>query len=590
MLSLNDPVQRRLATQVVVFVTCPPRTLSAYTERARRLGETPERQKNQDLWNYLNHFLDLRFELAQDKDSVVAELAQNNFSRAFLERYLPADQFVEKFAQYMDWQTSGKIPESPIETRNIIHFCEKRFIEAQKRDAIKENAEKWARELKRMAELREKIENANFPTRLKLVLGRSFGDEGEEQFGKLAVEAINTPELMSENAFLLLNQAGAINSYRFLTALGTFDINHRFEARLESEARDFRGGNNLGWYHAGLASHSSAFVEAQLDLLMDNPGFCKDALLSAMQMTGPTGGNRRRLQNLIARKQVASETFARVFNGGRWLDNLPTNEVRSVFEYIALCSEDWPKLLVPVISTYLHPQKKLALELIPIAVKALLEIESFLDDSLHWECCQVAVGIGKSDLSRAFELFSQQLAALASSESSARWIPLSEYGGNDFWEFLRKNNPEKAYRSLLSVRCTRLKDALSTALDLEKDCEVLLKICKESEASAEFVASLLSGTHPGFFHFAYGLMNLFPLNTHISHSLESAALYGVRSALYGDDSCIFEASLKGVENELISANTPVKFLPWLEGLKSKVRGLIKSAAARQNKYYHLGWD
>jgi hypothetical protein len=120
--------------------------------------------------------------------------------------------------------------------------------------------------------------------------------------------------------------------------------------------------------------------------------------------------------------------------------------------------------MVHIISLYLHPEKPLPAELIPIAERTLRGVDA-IDDGIDWDCGQVAIGIARTDVGKALELLGNQIDLFKNMSRLARslpdmWMPLHSYRSNDFWEFLRNRSPEKAYRELLTLRGSASKSDL----------------------------------------------------------------------------------------------------------------------------------
>lgn len=280
-----------------------------------------------------------------------------------------------------------------------------------------------------------------------------------------------------------------------------------------------------------------------------------------------------------------------MITGGRWLDELPLTEVRTILEFIATGPAGWPKSMVRVLSFYLRGGKALPHELISVAERALVEVDS-LDDDLDWNCSQVAIGIGRSDLDKAFGLFKRQIAAMKSGDLGSTWIPFHPYRSDEFWKFLRGKNPERAYRQLLALRGSEDKSEIGLVLDLEKHTDVLVKIAAEGEDNAAFFSGLVSGAQQGFSPFACSLMQLFPASEAIRSSLSSVAIYQVGSGEFnfGSASDKFQQAIAAIESELSTPSTPSQFIGWLEELKDRIQSARSSRRFRGNDEDSLDWD
>ena len=142
-----------------------------------------------------------------------------------------------------------------------------------------------------------------------------------------------------------------------------------------------------------------------------------------------------------------------MFTTGSWLRELPPVEVRTILEFVAAGPPGWHKLVVRILSLYLHPGRALPSELIPDAENAICEYD-LPNSDLDWHCGQIAIGIGKTDLERAFGLLKRQILALRVAnwnEAQLIWNPFGCYRSHNFWEFMRNYAPERAYRELLAL-------------------------------------------------------------------------------------------------------------------------------------------
>jgi hypothetical protein len=602
MLASADDRERWLGAQAVVMATTPPHALSGYSVHARRLRERPASRRWKDVHDYLENLIELRFELTQNCDPNIAELAQDGFIRAFQERFIPPDRNVSGLEKFMQWQRARKLEEDEREIRQVIHCVESEYVERSQQPDQMEHADKWVSVLARLAALRRQLDDGSFDLRLKIAVGRAFAHDWEELDGKrvygyetrcrvLAEEAVAKRELMTDAAWRLLRDDGSYNAQTFIIALGAADRSASFLPRFEMDLADERGSHNYGLYLVGVQRHSPDLVDRRLDELAVRQDVPKQNLLTLIKLAGPTAGNRRRLLQLLAEKSVEPSAVARMFAVGRWLGSIPDSEVRTILEFIATGPPDWPKWTVDILSLYLHHNKPLPAELIPIAERALREVDT-ADGHVDWSSGQVAVGIARTNLESAFQLLRSQIAASKQADWRTRqlhqmWRPFHRHGPNDFWDFMRGLAPERAYRELLALQGAQSESEVGLVLDLEKHRDVLLKIAREDEANAVFFSRLVSGAQPGFFPFSYSLMGLFPGNGTVPSHLASAAVYQL-SFGFGDGH--YSQALERVEAEIKSESTPKQFLAWLENLKSQVNGAMRRDRPRPEADSYLGWD
>jgi hypothetical protein len=605
MLESHDPTERRLGARALITATAPPHHLGGYAHNTRRLGVPPPNRLWREVHDYLAHLIELRFDLSCGGDQSVADFVQEKFVNVFheLRNQLPPDRFLALFEKFVNWQASGRLKADEREIRKVIHWIEKDYITASKQPGAAEHAEKWKTVLERVTALRARFDQGSYIVRLRIALGNAFDAEWEEHNGKrlysfdkrcqvLAQEAVSQPALLDDEGWAVVNNSQSHQLLTFLVALGEFDKAHLFLDRLEASAGDARGEYNFACYLSGLHRQDAGFVDTRVEELMSRPKFPKIALLNALKSTGPTEGNRRRLLALIAEQAVAPPTVATMFTYGKWLDDLPSSEVRTILEYVASEPDDWPKQIVHILSLYLHADKALPRELIPIAERALNQLE-IVGDSLDWECGQVAIGIGKSDFEKALELLKRQAGALKTAGWDRKtWTPFSEHRSKDFWQFVRDKDPSRAYRELLVLEGMEDKHEIGLLLDLEHHRDVIQKIATEDESKGIFFAGLVSGAQKDFFPFAYALMQTFPRSEGIRSELASAAAYSVGSGefSFGTEVDKFQQARTAIESELKSPNTPAECRPWLEQVLSRVQTALKNSPFRDRSEDYLGWD
>jgi hypothetical protein len=283
-----------------------------------------------------------------------------------------------------------------------------------------------------------------------------------------------------------------------------------------------------------------------------------------------------------------------MFTSGRWLENVPVAEVVIIMEYIMQGAKG-AKWAAHVLSLYLHLNKPLPKELFPIGERILEASEVTLDES-H-ECNNIARGIAITDLEKGFALFYKHLAALNESdwhELRGGWSPLQRYGTHEFWDYLRTQDTERAYRCLCVVQNSNVRIQLlkldhggQPLLDLASHHCVLLRIANESEENAERIGSLISMKQPGYFAFAYELLSGRPLDGRVASAMSSMVVdsFGFSSSMDG-----LQHALNAVELELKKPGTPNHGREWLENLIRRIREALKAVPWNIGNREYLGWN
>src|SRR5262249_38379630 len=141
--------------------------------------------------------------------------------------------------------------------------------------------------------------------------------------------------------------------------------------------------------------------------------------------------------------------LAQMFSTGRWLDNLPPAQVAAVFDYMSR-GKDTAKWVAGDFALCLDHEKSVPRELFNTARQILISPTAEVD-SEGYDLDRIALGLAKTDIEAGIELLGQQLERLAAPEAFTNryWSPLQTFGERSFWEYLRDNAPESAYRCLV---------------------------------------------------------------------------------------------------------------------------------------------
>jgi hypothetical protein len=397
---------------------------------------------------------------------------------------------------------------------------------------------------------------------------------------------------MTNDAWAAIKDANSHLAGEFLMFLGECDLQKHFIAQFESETADHAGKWRLGLYCFGLNRSDSGYVESYLERLSHNPSFDKGALLLPIAFIGSTPANRKRLLQLIANKSVAPLDVTNMFRAGRWFEGVPISDVVAIMEYMAQ-GENWAQMLADVISLYLHLNKPLPKELFPLGERILRESYLTLNDS--YDCNQIAIGIARTDLEKGFALLKERIDVLNEKDwhgLSGGWNPLSRYGGHEFWNYLRSENAERAYRYFCTltnphIRHEIIGDDARVLLDLENHRPILLKIANENEKDAEQLAFSVSYKQPGFLAFAFELLAGRLLDGNVASRLSSTV---VEQDGFGTPLNKLQIALNNIESELKKTGLPEHGRAWLERLKQKVQETIKTSPWNSGEHEFLGWQ
>jgi hypothetical protein len=296
------------------------------------------------------------------------------------------------------------------------------------------------------------------------------------------------------------------------------------------------------------------------------------------------------LLQFIADKALQPTDVTRLFTGGRWLVDAPVSEARTIVEYMAQ-GENWESAVADVVSLYLHLNKPLPRELIPLGERILSGINISLNQNDTYHCNQIAIGIAKTDLERGFALLADRVAILNATdwrEWAGGWNPFSRYGGHEFWDYLRSENPERAYRCFCTLKNHHdlFDDDHRFLLDLENHGPILLQIAKENDENAERIAFAVSFKQPGFMRFAFALLEGRALDCKVASCLAS---HIVEQNGWGTPIDKLQSSLSRIEAELKVTELPAHGRLWLDRLKCRTLEAIKTSHWNDGEHESLGW-
>ena len=200
---------------------------------------------------------------------------------------------------------------------------------------------------------------------------------------------------------------------------------------------------------------------------------------------------------------------------------------------------------------------------------------------MHW-CSFVVCG---------FDILAERVAILNETDWrrwAGGWNPINRYGGHEFWDYLRSENPERAYRCFCNLknRHNLAGDDQRFLLDLENHTAILLQISKENDENAQRIAFSVSFKQPGFFQFAFALLEGRSLDGNVASCLGS---HVVEQGGWGTPIDKLQSAAKRIESELKTSELPKHGRLWLERLKQRTLQAIKTSHWNDGEHENLGW-
>ncbi len=596
MLTASDLTLRKLGLKAIITATNPPDTLGGRSVTVRRLGSRPRYGTWKDCWDFLLRMVRRRLTMCLENEPELRAMALDKLPNAIsrLSGHLRVEDAMQIVRDISEQYFRGNVQLDPLALRENVKWL-RGFYERSRGNSGQEKwQEGWAKTIEELDALLTRLENGTFDHRLRLAIGRTF-EHGDVVFEdrklyqyqvrilQLAREACREPQIMSNATWELLSDKEALNRGDFAFFLGENDEQHQHFQAMLARAVDFQWSRLLGIYLSGAMKSMASWVEATLDEMLISPTAPKSSLLIAICGIGPTEGNRARLKQLLLNHSVSADEVANAFSYGRWLDGLPIEEVRDVLKFI-LSEPDHEVALLNVSSLYLHHQKPLPRELFDI-VRPVLNAPIHARMNSTYELDQVATGLARTDLEAGLELLREAIRRLSDAKSRVWWMgwnPFESYGTRDFWEYLRTQSPQCAYEILgawdVKSPGPDLQDhGQRYLLDLSAHQSVLVNIARTNRNAACIFAKCMPSVQPGFFQFAYELIEIYPDDNGVVGALNSAL---IPTSGWGYEYDWLTKASETVQAELKVTSLSPAARGWLESLQEVI--LMRRSESRRD--------
>ena len=601
----NNTVHRNLGVRCVVTATNYPHSLSGGAVNARRLGGGPTWHTLNDEWTYLEAMLQLRFELCALADKVVSDAAKDKFFAAVeqISEDLPAVRFLPILEKAVQWHREGRLADDVSDVRHVLQWTKERYKTSMSHSDQERWHKDWSEALTRIDALIAHYEQGSFLCRLKLAVGRQFEFNHQEVNGvriyeyerraqAMAEEVAANPAVMSDEAWHLVGDENAYNVAEFAASLGRVDRGAALLEALEKRSSNARWAWIFGLYLWGRHKSEPAVADSVLDRLIDTPTGSKLLALTAIKLIGPTDANWHRLEKLLVSRTVTPLEIAHTFSTGGWLNGQEPLRASKVFEFIASAGgmTNW---VLQNLSLYVFSEKPLPRELFALAERVLLDPPTDRQDCAFERDC-IALGMAKTDIEAALSLLDRQVVVIEQCRSAHRdiWIPIPSHGQRRFWEFLRTNAPEKAYRIFGRFKPPPVWSGFrnipqTPVLDLQNHGQLLLTIAREDRGSALVFAAASCVSQFGFFDFAYGLLDIYPNDDQVKATLSDAVCE--RSG-FGSDREHCSRAISRIEEQVRRSDLPVVARHWLTTLKNWLNDQMNKERRCFRDDDHVSWD
>jgi hypothetical protein len=443
----------------------------------------------------------------------------------------------------------------------------------------------------RVRQLLEMLDEAGFQVNLKRWVGSwDFGEEahdedgrrvfrGELEIRRLAEIAAADRTVVSDDLLQWLTSPEAKRGYELFYWLGKFDREQLWRETIERLGEQESGEQAFASYFGGRGSEAPAEIAQRLDELAARHQVRGSAIVGA---TGFLPANRvavDRVVSLVDGGFVDPDRAERRLIGGGWMRPLTADEAVTLLRAIAGPDLQRAGLVIDFLAMWVHCQKPIEGSLAEFAWQAL---EATPEHGEAWDFDLVAASLVPIDRDRAFNLLRCYVTLPHDRRS---WEPLDRHGGNGFWNALWALDPGRCVETLLDAGAEsplvawRINWHLPEVLDLVRDRDLLLRVARRNERSAEFVSSCLAAKD-GFWPIAVELLARYPDNRLIRRNVSAAAEH-VNRVVVGPSSQHHERCAQEVEAVIADAATPAVVKPFLTDLARQLRQ--RAQAERRNE-------
>ncbi|MGH7230779.1 MAG: hypothetical protein ACREJU_05390 [Nitrospiraceae bacterium] len=536
---------------------------------------------------YLGNLAQILISLAQEENEA-SEAALNALPECVAELIFQGllEEGMQSFRQMIEWAILDR-QGLDVSTLAAILSRVRNFLVQQltKPNFPMDRRSEYERAIAELAELGASLERASFSIRLKRWAGKgsyrvsSEWKQVEEQLRVLAKEAIQIPQLLTQDVIQWLFTASAKQAQAFFHLLGEEDQTFHFRSTIESLAKGWLGSRAFAPYFSGWAKRDLTGAETRLDQLAESQVVCATALLEATSLLQPTPQGLKRVKKAAEQDpEYATERL------GRWIDHLSSKDFKELLRIIA--GEDLRRTssAVTLLGSWMYHKKELDTELREFAWRCIEHGPSKSESrSPAWQFDELAAELTEIDPDSGFQKFKQ---LFMTSSRSLDWEPLDMDGGDRWWKVLRKKDRRLLFQILLDVSHMNetiqqtVSWRLKELLDQQEDADDLLAVVGHEIENARIVARWLVGSKDNFWKIAFLLLNTFPSDQELFDALTAAAT-DMETMISGPASTFYETRKAEAKKRLEDPSTPAAVRPWL-------RELIEHLGSEVST--HLVWE
>jgi hypothetical protein len=554
-----------------------------------------------EIWDYAESLVDLLVEASRSEDSEVAGSAGKALPGAIADLIFQGrpEVAIGKFEEAVDQVLAGDTPVPVSDLADKLGWTGDVLAEHVEGPDPGRDAQ-LRRFVRQVNEMTDRLRAGDFSIRLKRWAGGWTRDDYEDvvggagqsiprhdkELGALAREAIETPEVLSDELLSWLRSPEAEKVHVFFHLLGKYDFGKKWLPRVEQMGAAADGVLPFAYYIFGLGQHDHYFASKRLDELTGARAVTAEAIARATGLLGVDSAGVDRLETLVGEGRIEPYVVGRLLHG-RWADPLDQDGYLRLLKALVGTDPENAMVVVELSSMWAYLKKP---------------VEGKLADFI-WRCLEAARPTGPNDTYRCDRLASEMAAndpergfrlaeaLLGRPYGEVGWKPISSYGETRLWETLREADRERCLRLVftLAMKDPPVMDIyqiLWKGVDEEQDHEALFNYACESERQAEIVSEIITTAYAGFWRLAFELLERYPNNETIESNLVGGLLSREgRFRMWGGPlAARYAAAREEVERRIADADTPSSSLPWLEETRSVLLQRERERRVREDNW------
>lgn len=562
-----------------------------------------------EVWDYFDRCVEILFSLARDEDKETAKAAQMALpgvltDLAFQSRPVQAVQHFETLVKLC---VSGEMGLPASEIASALQIAHHGLSS----DMSKANGKSLPTTVSLVARLESclaQLEGAGFSARLKRWAGHwgwkdheAVGEEQGRQVFRhelelrvLAQSAVTDPAQLTDELFDWVCSPEAHKSHVFFWELGSADKQLTWKDKIGRAGSTKEGVTAFSCYFGGVHRVTPQVTDKWLDDVLLRRAVSGKCIIEATGYLAPNNRCVKRLEQVLASGDVERPYVAQQL--GFWATGLPSADYLRLLKVIAGRELDCADAVVDMLCAWIHHKKSIEGDLADLAWSCLASATNVnAGHAYHFD--QLATELVQTNLDRGFNLLDHLFRQPYDKQV---WMPIERHSQNDFWDFLRSADRQRALRLVFTVasEAPEMRWLVSwefkEVVNQEEDADILIAIALENEGKARCVAETITSGRLGFWPVALKIVEAYPNSERILGAL-SGGVQQMGVMVSGPWSSHQRKCLEEVNGVLANQSTPSACRPWLEHMQRGLQKQFEVSLAHEtdeevNQYLHVSDD